>query len=67
MKVWMTERISPATAREMGVWFALLMLLAFHFFEGGLQNRHVFVSVFGGVGFWAAFRYLPLALNQERR
>lgn len=58
MRIKMTRPVTPAQARESGVWFALIMLLAYHFFEGGLQNHHVFISLGAAVGFWAVFRYL---------
>jgi hypothetical protein len=49
--------ITPGLAREFGLSFTLLMLLAYHFFDGGLQNRHVYISVLAGLGFWAIWRY----------
>lgn len=58
MRTWMTDRVSPDRAREMGLWTTVLMLLAQHFFDGGLRNGHVASSVAAGVGIWAAFRYL---------
>jgi hypothetical protein len=58
MKFKTKRLLTPDRAREMGITWALLMILAFHFFEGPLENKHVFVALFGGVGFWAVFRYL---------
>lgn len=58
MKIWMTERVTPERAREMGLWMTVLTLLGQHFFEGGLRNVHVASSVAGGLGIWAVFRYV---------
>ncbi|MDA1081902.1 MAG: hypothetical protein O2973_09550 [Gemmatimonadetes bacterium] len=64
MQIWMTKRVSPERARELGLWATLLMLLGQHFFEGGLQDGHVASSLGTGLGIWLVFRYF-LGPSQE--